>query len=61
VVQKAAKTTKRRTAAKRKLVDRGADKRYVRGNTKGEFKESDDVGKSLSQPHKRKAKAKAKP
>jgi hypothetical protein len=48
-------------AAKRELIDTGTDKRYVRRNEKGEFKESDDVGKSLSQDQKRAAAAKAKP
>ena len=35
--------------AGRGLVDTGTDKRYVRRNEKGQFKESDDVGRSLSQ------------
>lgn len=33
----------------RELIDTGKDKRYVRRNADGEFKESDDQGKSLSQ------------
>ena len=37
------------------------DKRYVRRNTKGRFKESDDVGRSLPQDRRRKAKTIAKP
>ena len=32
---------------KRELIDTGTDKRYVRRNDKGEFKESDDVTRSL--------------
>jgi hypothetical protein len=32
------------------------DKRYVRRNRKGQFTESDDVGRSLSQDRRRKAK-----
>lgn len=31
------------------------DKRYVRRNDKGQFKEVDDVGRSLSQDRKQKA------
>ncbi|MBA3646964.1 MAG: hypothetical protein H0W62_00170 [Chitinophagales bacterium] len=37
------------------------DKRYVRRNEKGEFTESDDQGRSLSQDRKRTAKTKVKP
>jgi hypothetical protein len=36
------------------------DKRYVRRDKQGQFKESDDVGRSLSQDRKRKAKTVAK-
>ena len=43
---------------KRELIDTGTDKRYVRRDEKGRFKESDDVGRSLSQDIKRKAKTK---
>jgi len=43
-------------AAKRELTDTGTDKRYVRRNKKNQFKESDDVGRSLSQDVRRKAK-----
>ena len=42
--------------AKRELIDTGTDKRYVRRNEKGRFNESDDVGRSLRQDVKRKAK-----
>jgi hypothetical protein len=31
----------------RELIDTGRDKRFVRRDEKGQFKESDDVGKSL--------------
>lgn len=34
---------------KRELIDTGADKRYVRRDGQGRLKESDDVGRSLSQ------------
>jgi hypothetical protein len=47
-------------AGKRELIDTGTDKRYVRRDTKGRFKESDDVGRSLSQDVRRKAKTKVK-
>jgi len=54
-------STKRKSAAKRELIDTGTDKRYVRRDSQGRFKESDDQGRSLSQDRKRKAKAVAKP
>ena len=47
--------------AKRELIDTGTDKRYVRRDEKGRFKESDDVGKSLAADRRTKAKATAKP
>jgi hypothetical protein len=46
--------------AKRELIDTGTDKRYVRRDAKGQFKESDDVGKSLSQDVRKAAKTKVK-
>jgi len=33
----------------RELIDTGTDKRYVRRDAEGKFKESDDVGRSLAQ------------
>jgi hypothetical protein len=48
-------------AAKRELIDTGTDKRYVRRNEKGEFKESDDQGRSLAQDVRQKAKTTVKP
>lgn len=51
---------KRKAAAKRELIDTGTDKRYVRRNASGQFKESDDVGRSLAQDRTRKATTKAK-
>jgi hypothetical protein len=50
----------KKKAAKRELIDTGRDKRYVRRNEQGQFQESDDVGKSLSQDRKRVAKTVAK-
>lgn len=47
--------------SKRELIDTGTDKRYVRRDEEGRFKESDDVGKSLAADRRTKAKAKAKP
>jgi hypothetical protein len=52
---------KKKKSAKRELIDTGRDKRYVRRDEEGQFKESDDVGRSLSQDRKRKAKKSAKP
>jgi hypothetical protein len=46
---------------KRELIDTGTDKRYVRRDTEGQFKESDDQGRSLSQDVKQEAKTKVKP
>ena len=45
---------------KRELIDTGTDKRYVRRDAKGQFKELDDVGKSLSQDVRKAAKTKVK-
>ena len=39
----------------RELIDTGTDKRFVRRDEKGQFKESDDVGRSLSADRRRKA------
>ena len=43
---------------KRGLIDTGKDKRYVRRNNEGQFKESDDVGRSLAADVRKKAKTK---
>ena len=42
--------------SKRELIDTGTDKRYVRRDENGQFKESDDQSRSLSQDQKRDAK-----
>jgi hypothetical protein len=47
-------------SSKRELIDTGTDKRYVRRDEKGQFKESDDVGRSLSQDVKKSAKTEVK-
>ena len=44
----------------RELIDTGTDKRYVRRDDKGQFKESDDVGRSLAKDVKKPAKTKVK-
>jgi hypothetical protein len=44
----------------RELIDTGTDKRYVRRNGEGQFKESDDVGRSSAVDQKRDAKAKSR-
>lgn len=49
-----------KASSKRELIDTGKDKRYVRRDAQGRFKDSDDVGKSLSQDRRRKAKTVAK-
>ena len=46
--------------AKRELIDTGTDKRYVRRDDNGRFKESDDVGRSLAQDVRESAKTKTK-
>jgi len=43
-------------SSKRELIDTGTDKRYVRRDDEGKFKESDDQGRSLAQDVKQKAK-----
>ena len=43
----------------RELIDTGTDKRYVQRDEKGQFKESDDVGRSLKTDIRRKAQSKA--
>ena len=48
-------------ANKRELIDTGRDKRYVKRNPDGTFKESDDVGRSLAADRRHKAKTKVKP
>jgi hypothetical protein len=50
----------KKKAAKRELIDTGTDKRYVRRDSEGKFKESDDQGRSLSQDRKTKAKQKVR-
>ena len=46
---------------RRETIDTGRDKRYVRRNARGQFNESDDMGRSLASDRRRKAKTAAKP
>ena len=49
-------------ARKRELIEpTPGDKRFVRRDAKGQFKDVVDVGKSLAADRKRKSKTKAKP
>lgn len=52
--------TKKR-ASKRELIDTGTDKRYVRRDEKGRFEEVVDVGRSLAQDARRRAKKEVPP
>ena len=54
-------SSSRRGSVKRELIAPRGDKRYVRREATGQFKESDDVSKSLSSDRRTKAKTKAKP
>ena len=47
-------------SSKRELIDTGTDKRFVRRDDKGQFKESDDVGRSLSRDQQAHAKTEVK-
>ena len=44
----------------RELIDTGSDKRYVRRDGQGQFKEAADVGKSSAADQRQKAKTKVK-
>jgi hypothetical protein len=50
----------KKKAQKRELIDTGNDKRYVRRDSEGQFKEVDDQVRSLSQDRRKKAKTKVK-
>jgi hypothetical protein len=47
----------KRSTSKRELIDTGSDKRYVRRDERGQFKEADDVGRSLTADRRRRAKS----
>jgi len=46
----------KRSTSKRELVDTGRNKLFAKRNTKGQFKEMDDVGRSLTADRRRTAK-----
>lgn len=48
-------------ASKRELISPNGDKRLIRRDEQGRIKESDDLGKSLSQDVRKNAKTKATP
>jgi hypothetical protein len=50
-----------RHAHRRELINTGNEKRFVRRDDKGKFKDVVDVGKSLAADRRRHAKTKAKP
>jgi hypothetical protein len=45
-------------AMPRELIDTGTDKRFVRRDERGQFKESDDVGRSLATDRRQHARTK---
>jgi hypothetical protein len=49
---------KKSAKSDRELIDTGKDKRFVRRDDQGQFKESDDVGRSLSRDRQQHAKTK---
>ena len=44
----------------RELIDTGTDKRYVRRDNEGQFKESDDVGRASAADQRQHAKTESK-
>jgi len=52
---------KKSSSGRRELINTGTDKRFVRRDTQGQFKESDDVGRSLASDRRKKAKTASKP
>ena len=47
---------KKSAKSHRELIDTGTDKRFVRRDDEGQFKDSDDVGRSLPRDRQQKAK-----
>lgn len=45
---------------RREMINTGSDKRFARRDKQGQFKESDDVGRSLAADRRRKAKTTSK-
>lgn len=52
---------KKATKSHRELIDTGNDKRFVRRDENGRFKEVDDVGRSLAADRRQTAKTKVPP
>ena len=52
---------KKATKSNRELIDTGTDKRFVRRDENGQFKEVDDVGRSISADRRQTAKTKVPP
>jgi hypothetical protein len=52
---------KKSSKSHRELIDTGTDKRFVRRDEKGQFKEVDDVGRSLARDIQQEAKTKVPP
>lgn len=52
---------KKATKSHRELIDTGSDKRFVRREEKGRFKDVADVGRSLSTDRRQEAKRKVPP
>jgi hypothetical protein len=50
----------KRKAAKRELIKTRTDKRYVRRRGSGQFKESDDVGRSTASDRRTRARTKSR-
>lgn len=48
------------STSKRELIDTGRNKMYARRDEKGQFKEMDDVGRSLAADRRRAAKTESK-
>lgn len=51
----------KRSTSKRELIDTGRNKMYARRDERGQFKEMDDVGRSLAADRRRSAKTVSKP
>jgi hypothetical protein len=47
-------------SSKRELINTGTDTRFVRRGAKGQFKESDDVGRSLANDRRHRSKTKVR-
>jgi hypothetical protein len=50
----------KRRAAKRQLIKTRTDKRYVRRGERGQFRESDDVGRATAADRRTKAKTRSR-